>query len=100
MWVPGPFTHLDTSAFFKSGGGDSILHSDSFLLTIADGGSLAPIPGNEVVIHLMEEVASEDVAQPHTEGTVTVDGVFLEISVHFVGVWVGRKRYCKSRSRD
>jgi hypothetical protein len=38
-------------------------------------------------VHAIEEA---DIGYPHAEGTVTVDGVLLEISVHFVGSCIGR----------
>jgi hypothetical protein len=84
--IPAPLTDLNTNTFFKNRGRNGVFHSDSFLLPISDRRSFAPIPRDKVVIHLMNQVYSKDIAEPHTKRTIAIYGVFLEISVHFVGV--------------
>ena len=86
MRHPAPFTNLNAHTIFHDSRGNCILHSDSFLLSVSERGSSAPIPGENVVIHLVHEIGDEDIGGPHTERTVTVDGVLLEISIHFVSV--------------
>jgi hypothetical protein len=51
--IPAPLTDLNTHTFFKNRGRNGVFHSDSFLLPVSDRCSLAPIPRDKVVIHLM-----------------------------------------------
>lgn len=83
---PTPLSELHTQSFFQQGGGQGVSHSDSLLLTIFAGGSFVPVPRQEIVVHFVDEINGGNVGDPHTERTVTVDGIFLEISVHFIGV--------------
>ena len=48
--------------------------------------SVLPIPGEDVVVHLVDEVEDGNPDSPHSEGTVAVDGVFLEVTIHLVGI--------------
>ena len=88
MRIPAPFGQLNTVAIFEDGGSESVSHSDSFFLSVLNRGCSVPIPGEDVVIKLVEEVNEENVAEPHAERTVTVNSVFLEVSVHFVRVCI------------
>jgi hypothetical protein len=89
--VEGPFGNLDTVTVFHDCGGDGIFNSDSFFLTISHGGVPVPIPREDVIVHFVKQISDENIAGPHTERAVTVDGVFLEISIHFVGVYIDKK---------
>jgi hypothetical protein len=54
-----------------------------FLPILARGGFI-PIPRNEVTVKCMANVYDTNNDCPHSEGTVTVDGVFLEIPIHLI----------------
>ena len=84
-----PFQDLHTESVLYNGGVESVTHTYSLFLSVLAGSSLVPIPGNEVVIDSVETVKSSHDHNPHTERAVGVDGVFLEVPVHFVGNWVG-----------
>ena len=85
---PSPFRILQTSGFFNQSRGKSISHSNSALFSIFTGGCFVPVPRQEIVVAFVTQIKSGDVHNPHTERTITINGVFLEISVHFVGVCI------------
>ena len=47
----------------------------------------------------MDDIGCSDPHDPHGKGPVTVNRVFLEITVHFVGCYGEWREYCASRSR-
>jgi hypothetical protein len=49
-------------------------------------GSFVPIPWENIIIQFVNYINSGQIGNPHTERTIGVDGIFLEISIHFVGV--------------
>lgn len=100
MRHPSPLCDLNTKCFFNEGWGDSVSHSDSLLLSIFAAGSLVPIPRVDVVIEFVYKVNTGNIADPHTERTITVNGVFLEIPVHFICVLSLINWYCKIQIHD
>ena len=85
---PSPLGKLHTGGFFHEGWGEGVSHSHSLLFPIFAGGCLVPVPREEIVVDFVAQINSSDHHDPHTEWTVTVDSVLLEISVHFVSVWI------------
>lgn len=90
MRHPSPFGDLNTKSFFNEGGSDGISHSDSFFFSVFTCGSSVPIPRIDVVIKFVCNIYSGNNNEPHTECTVTVNGVLLEISIHFVSAYLMR----------
>lgn len=88
--VPAPLWHLHTVRILHNGWGQCVPHSQSFLLSVFQTW-LDPIPWQEIVVNRMDDVNCRDVHNPHTECTVTVNRVLLEVSIHFVGI-SGKKR--------
>lgn len=97
---PSPFGDLDTESLLDQGWGNGVSHSDSFFFSVFTGGSSVPIPWENVIVKFMADINWSDDYKPHTERTVTVDGVFLEVSVHFIGAFVRIKKYCRIRIHD
>lgn len=87
---PSPFGDLNTISFFNEGGSNSISHSDSLFFSVFTGGGSIPIPRINIIVKFMSNIDSSDNREPHTERTVTVDGVFLEISIHFICAYLMR----------
>ena len=85
---PSPFCYLHTNGFLEKGRGKGVSHSHSLLFSIFAGRSLVPIPRQEIIINFVNGVDSGDVENPHTEGTVAVNRILLEISIHFISVCV------------
>jgi len=81
---PSPLGDLNTISFFNEWGSDSISHSDSFFFSVFTGGSSVPIPRVNIVVKFVCNIDASDDCEPHTEWTVTVNGVLLEISIHFI----------------
>ena len=81
---PSPFGDLNTISFFNERRSDGISHSDSFFLSIFTGCSSVPIPRINIVVKFVSNIDCGDGWDPHTEWTVTVKGVLLEISIHFI----------------
>lgn len=84
---PSPLGNLNTEGFFNDGWSNSVSHSDSFFFSIFAWGSSVPIPRIDVVIKFMHKINSGNDSDPHTEWTVTINGIFLEISIHFIGAY-------------
>lgn len=87
---PSPFGDLNTISFFNEGGSNSISHSDSLFFSVFTGGGSIPIPRINIIVKFMSNIDGSDDREPHTERTVTVDGVFLEISIHFICAYLMR----------
>lgn len=87
---PSPFGDLNTISFFNEGGSNSISHSDSLFFSVFTGGGSIPIPRINIIVKFMSNIDGSDNREPHTERTVTVDGVFLEISIHFICAYLMR----------
>lgn len=81
---PSPFGDLNTIGFFNERRSNGISHSDSFFLSVFTGGSSVPIPRINIVVKFVSNIDGSDDCEPHTEWTVTVNGVLLEISIHFI----------------
>ena len=79
-----PFQELNTSMIFNEGRVQSISHSHSLLFSVFDRPSFVPIPRDEVRVDCMTTIGHTNDDDPHTERTITVESIFLEISVHFV----------------
>jgi hypothetical protein len=85
---------LHAVKFFQDSGGDAISHSKSDVLSVLDA-ARDPVVGDHIVIAHVDQVHDGNIQDGHTEPTlgiilvqeayVSVDGVFLEISVHFGG---------------
>lgn len=86
MGSPSHLSPLHTDCFLYNSGSKHIPHSISLFLAVLAGRSFVPIPGQEVTVSGMNRIEKCNVGDPHGEGTVTVDGVLLEISIHFVSV--------------
>ena len=86
--VESPFKELETVAVLNNHGAESISHPDSLFLTIFDGCGFVPIERDEVRVDCVHAIDETDPDDPHTERAVTVNGVFLEIPVHFILDWV------------
>ena len=97
---PSPFGNLNSVSLLKQCGCNSVSHSYSFFFSVSYSSSSVPIPGENIIVKFMYKVKSCDDTGPHTERTVTINGVLLEISIHFIGVFIMRNMYCKSRIRD
>lgn len=67
MRHPSPLGNLNTEGFFNQSGGNSISHSNSFLLTIFTGGRPIPIPWIDIVVELMSNIDRGNNHKPHTE---------------------------------
>lgn len=85
MRVKSPLQILEPKRVFYNRGVQGIPHTNSLLLSVLAARSLVPVPRKEVRVNSVKTVNSGDVGDPHSEGAVGVDGVFLEIPVHFVG---------------
>lgn len=83
-----PFQNLQTESIFHDGGVEGVTHTYSLFLSVLAGCSFIPVPGDEVVVHCVEAIDCCHDHDPHTEGSVGVDGVFLEVPVHFVGGYI------------
>ena len=79
-----PFQILVTDAILDDGWTQNVSQSDPLLFAVLAWGRFIPIPRNEVTVQSVAQIDSANDNSPHTEGAVGVDGVFLEISVHFV----------------
>jgi hypothetical protein len=79
-----PLKELETDGILNDSGTKGISHSDSLFLSILARSGFITVPRNEITVKCMANVYDTNNHCPHSKGTVTVDSVFLEISVHFV----------------
>ena len=82
--VEAPFQKLETESIFDNSGAERISNTDPLLFSVLARCGLVPVPRHEVTIERMAHIDGANNNHPHSEGTVTVDGVLLEISVHLV----------------
>ena len=82
--IEAPLQKLEAVWIFNDHWTESIPHSDSLLFSVFDSSSFVPVPRHKIWIESMDAVNGADVDDPHAERTVTVNCIFLEISVHFV----------------
>ena len=82
--IEAPLQKLVAQTILKNGRTQHVSNTDPLLLSVLARGSLVPVPGNEVAVQTMAQIDPADDDSPHSEGTVTIDGIFLEISIHFV----------------
>ena len=88
MRIEAPLQKLESESIFDNCGAESISNTDPLLLSVLAGGSFVPIPRHEVTIEGMAHIDRADNHDPHSERTVTVDGVLLEIPVHLIRNYV------------
>ena len=100
MWHPAPLCNLNTKGLLDYCRGNCVSHSDSFFFTVFDCGCLVPIPRTKVIIELMAKINTSNNSKPHTKRAVTVNGVLLEVSVHFIGAFFMNNKYYRIRNHD
>jgi len=81
---PSNLSILNTYAFFQNCGRDGISHSHTLFFSVFASCSFVPVPWDHVCIKHMASIDDGDEKNPHGKGTVTVECIFLEISVHFI----------------
>ena len=84
MRIEAPLQKLVAQTVLQNGRTQHVSNTDPLLLSVLARGGLVPIPRNEVAVQTMPQIDRADDNGPHTEGAVTVDGIFLEISIHFI----------------
>lgn len=82
--IEAPLQKLVAQTVLKNGRTQHVSNTDSLLLSVLASRSFVPIPRNEVAVQTMAQIDPADDDRPHSEGAVTVDGIFLEISIHFI----------------
>mmetsp|Transcript_33310 Transcript_33310/g.30255 ORF Transcript_33310/g.30255 Transcript_33310/m.30255 type:complete len:208 (-) Transcript_33310:85-708(-) len=77
------FEPVVTVELFQDGSGNAISHSESGTFTVLDR-CFDPIVWNHIIVGKVDNIDDSNIENPHTEPTISIDGVFLEISVTFV----------------
>ena len=82
--IEAPLQELETRTILEIRRCQSISHSHSLLFSVFATCILVPIPRHKIRVEFMPNIDDTNIHDPHSEGAVTVYGVFLEISVHFI----------------
>ena len=82
--IEAPLQKLIAQTVLEDGRTQHIPNTYPLLFSVLARGGLVPIPRNEVAVQTMPQIEGANHDSPHSKRPVTVDGIFLEISVHLI----------------